>query len=292
MSKGGPALLSVILSWIYILLICVLIGLGVLALLKQNGLPLSGCTVAGMIAITVYAEFSSIFIKTGAVIHIFLLLTALISGFLNRRELHRLWDCCHCVIFSWEGFFYACFVLLSAFFASRGEFHTDTNIYHAAAIRIYEEYGLVKGIGNLQLHYAYNSSYLAFAAIFSLKWLLGYSLHTTTGFIQTFMCLYAFHGLKAYRRHKTHTADMMRVGILLYALINITRSMSPATDYAAMYFTLYIITAWCENLFEGRSSTTIYSLLSVVAVFAATLKFSSCLLILLAVYPAFYLAKD
>lgn len=60
-------------------------------------------------------------------------------------------------------------------FTSRGEFHTDTNIYHAAAIRIYEEYGLVKGIGNLQLHYAYNSSCLAFASIFSMKWLLGSS---------------------------------------------------------------------------------------------------------------------
>lgn len=269
-----------------------MIGLGTFRLLKLRIVSLSGHIAAGVIAITVYTEFFSIFMKTGAVVHIILFLTALICGYRNRSDLRRLWCRYQPVVCSWEGFFYACFVLLSAFFASRGEFHTDTNIYHAAAIRIYEEYGLVKGIGNLQLHYAYNSSYLAFAAIFSLKWLLGYSLHTTTGFLQTFMCLYAFHGLKTFRQHKTHITDMMRIGILFYAAINITRSMSPATDYAAMYFALYIITAWCENLYEGRSSVTIYSLLSVAAVFAATLKFSTCLLILLAAYPAFYLIRE
>lgn len=220
------------------------------------------------------------------------LLAALLSGYINREKIKQLWKICRPVICSWEGFFYVCFVILAAFFASRGEFHTDTNIYHAAAIRIYEEYGLVKGIGNLQLHYAYNSSYLAFASIFSLKWLLGHSLHTTTGFLETLMCLYAFRGVKDFKQHENHITDMMRIGILLYALINITRSMSPATDYATMYFALFIITAWCENLFEGHSDITVYSLLSVTAVFTATLKFSSCLLVMLAIYPAYYLIKE
>lgn len=285
-------MVSVILSWIYILLICLLIGLGTLRLFENRNFSLNGCIITGIIVTTVYAEFASIFMKIGGCAHIILLLAAFMSGYINRKELRQLWKSYCPIICSWEGFFYTCFILLTAFFASRGEFHTDTNIYHAAAIRIFEEYGLVKGIGNLQLHYAYNSSYLAFAAIFSLKWLLGYSLHTTTGFLETFMCLYAFGGLKEFRRHKNHIADMMRVGILLYALLNITRSMSPATDYASMYFALYIISAWCENLFERQSSVTVYSLLSVAAVFTATLKFSSCLLILLAVYPAFYLIRE
>ena len=53
---------------------------------------------------------------------------------------------------------------MTAYFASRGLQHTDTGIYHAQAIRWYEEYGLVKGLGNLQQHFAYNSAYLAYAA--------------------------------------------------------------------------------------------------------------------------------
>ena len=285
-------MLSVILSWIYIFMICTLIGIAILNLFEKRNFSLSGYLAAGIISITVYVEFFSIFMKIGVFAHLLLLLAALLSGYIMRNEILQLWRKYSPVICSWEGFFYGCFALGIAFFTSRGEFHTDTNIYHAAAIRIFEEYGLVKGIGNLQLHYAYNSSYLAFASIFSLKWLLGYSLHTTTGFLETFMCLYAFRGLKAFKLHENHITDMMRIGILLYTLINVTRSMSPATDYATMYFALFIITAWCENLFENNSDITIYSLLSVAAVFAVTLKFSSCLLVMLAIYPAYCFIRE
>ena len=232
-----------VLSWVYIFIICILTGAGLLSLFKNRRFSLIYCLGAGIAAVTVYTEFFSIFAKTGAAAHLFLLGAALVSGFANRNAFLWLWRRYRSVIWSWEGFFYVCFILLIAFFTSRGEFHTDTNIYHGAAIRIYEEYGLVKGIGNLQLHYAYNSSYLAFASAFSLRWLFGRSLHTTTGFLEAAMCLYAFHGLKRFKKHENHVTDMMRVGILFYTLVNVTRSMSPATDYAAMFFVLLVITA-------------------------------------------------
>lgn len=282
----------IVLSWVYMFLICTLIGIGTLGLVRNRRFSVTLYLVTGVIGITVYAQFFSIFAKLGLWAHVMLVAAALVCGYRNRSTVWQLWQTYRPVLCSWEGFFYCCFVLLIAFFTSRGEFHTDTNIYHAAAIRIYEEYGLVKGIGNLQLHYAYNSSYLAFASIFSMKWLLGSSLHTTTGFLETVMCLYAFHGLRAFRQHKAHVADMMRIGILLYTLVNVTRSMSPATDYATMFFALFIITAWCENFFEKGSELTVYCLLTVAAVFAATLKFSSCLLVLLGLYPAWCLIRE
>lgn len=282
----------IVLSWVYMFLICTLIGIGTLSPVRNRRFSVTLYLVTGIIGITVYAQFFSIFAKLGLWAHVVLVATALVCGYRNRSTVWQLWQTYRPVLCSWEGFFYCCFVLLIAFFTSRGEFHTDTNIYHAAAIRIYEEYGLVKGIGNLQLHYAYNSSYLAFASIFSMKWLLGSSLHTTTGFLETVMCLYAFHGLRAFRQHKEHVADMMRIGILLYTLVNVTRSMSPATDYATMFFALFIITAWCENFYEKGSELTVYCLLTVAAVFAATLKFSSCLLVLIGLYPAWCLIRE
>lgn len=282
----------IVLSWVYMFLICTLIGIGTLGLVRNRRFSVTLYLVTGVIGITVYAQFFSIFAKLGLWAHVMLVAAALVCGYRNRSTVWQLWQTYRPVLCSWEGFFYCCFVLLIAFFTSRGEFHTDTNIYHAAAIRIYEEYGLVKGIGNLQLHYAYNSSYLAFASIFSMKWLLGSSLHTTTGFLETVMCLYAFHGLRAFRQHKAHVADMMRIGILLYTLVNVTRSMSPATDYATMFFALFIITAWCENFYEKGSELTVYCLLTVAAVFAATLKFSSCLLVLIGLYPAWCLIRE
>lgn len=285
-------MLSIILSWIYIFILCMLIGMGVLSIFRNRRFSLIYYLMAGITGITVYAEFFSIFGKIGAGAHIILLVGALLIGYIKRNELKKLWKIFRPVLCSWEGFFYLGFIVLLAFFTSRGEFHADTNIYHAAAIRIYEEYGLIRGIGNLQLHYAYNSSYLAFASVFSLNWLFGRSLHTTTGFLEVIMCLWSFHGLKDFKRHKNHVTDLMRAGILFYTLINITRSMSPATDYAAMFFALFVITAWCENLFEGSSDVMQYSLLSVAAVFTATIKFSSILLVLIVIYPAVCLVRD
>lgn len=295
-------MIAVIASWIYITIICLLIGAGVLCLLhilipagkeraKQLRIRMMHCLVAGIIGITVYVEIFSIFGKIGALAHMIMVLAALAAGIVCRKMAAGLWHQYKEVIFSWEGFFYLCFIILIAFFASRGTFHTDTNIYHAQAIRLYEEYGLIKGMGNLQLHYAYNSAYLAFASVFSLNWLFGQSLHTTTGFVEVIMCIYAFHGLKDFKKHDRHTADMMRIGILFYTLVILNGSMSPATDYTTMYFALFVLTAWCENL-EASRSVTGYSLLAVTAVFVATLKFSACFLVLLAIYPAVWLVKE
>ena len=183
-------MLVVLLSWIYISILCTLAGIGILSFAKNIRYSWIHYIVAGIVAITVYVEFFSIFAKIGCFAHIILLTGALSIGYLKRQEIRTLWSKYSPVLCSWEGFFYICFIIFIAFFTSRGEFHTDTNIYHAAAIRLYEEYGLIKGAGNLQLHYAYNSSYLAFASIFSLNWLFGRSLHTTTGFMEIIMCLY------------------------------------------------------------------------------------------------------
>ncbi len=307
---------AVVMSWIYMTLVCGCIGGGVIALLfraagiktaylksgaKATGVGVAGswveklslthCLMAGIVAITVYVEIFSLFGKTGAVCHILMLLAAGAFGIAGRKIFLKEWEKYKKILFSWEGFFYAGILLLIAFFTSRGNFHTDTNIYHAQMIRLYEEYGLIKGMGNLQLHFAYNSAYLAFASVFSLRWLLGQSLHTTTGFVEAVMCLYAFHGLKDFKRHRRHTGDMMRVGILLYTLVIVTGSMSPATDYATMFLVLFVITEWCDNLEKG-GSVAVYSLLSILAVFVVTLKFSACLLVLIVIYPAVILVKE
>lgn len=247
--------------------------------------------MSGVVVITVYVEIFSIFGKIRACAHLILLASTVFIGVMRKEKVKALCKEYASVIFSWEGFFYFFVLLFIAYFTSRGSFHTDTNIYHAQSIRLYEEYGMLKGAANLQNNFGYNNAYLAFASIFSLNWLFGQSLHTTTGLLEVSMCIYAFHGLKNFKQHKIHIADLMRIGILLYVLVILTGSMSPAPDYATMLSVLFIITAWCENL-EGERSVSKYALLSVAAVYALTLKFSACLLVLLAVYPAVCLVKD
>ena len=104
------------------------------------------------------------------------------------------------ILFSAEGAFYLLFTLVIAFYTSRGTFHTDTAIYHAQAIRIAEEYGLIKGVANLQLHFGYDSAYLVFCALFTFSWILPVALHTTTGFLELIVSLYAFRQIHIWSR--------------------------------------------------------------------------------------------
>lgn len=288
-------MLTVILSLIYILIITYGVGLLIskgLAKIGALDLKFSSIVVAGIVTITVGVEYISIVGKIGILAHVLLILVASFGYFSSRKVIPYVLDDVKKVIFSWEGFFYLGFVLLIAFYASRGMFHTDTNIYHAQNIRIYEEYGLIRGMGNLQLHYGYNSAYLAFASIFSMGWLFGeHPLHTTTAFLEVFAGIYSFYGLKRFKNHNTHIGDAAKVAILFYILIIITGSMSPATDYGTMLISLLLISLWCDEM-EGQRRTYVYGLLAVFAVFAVTMKFSACLLVAIAIYPAILLIKS
>ena len=78
------------------------------------------------------------------------------------------------------------------YFTSRGHFVYDTNLYHAQAIRWLEEYGIVKGLANIQSRAAYNSSAFCLSALYSMKYIFGQSMHTLQGFmglILAVMCL-------------------------------------------------------------------------------------------------------
>ncbi|MBR5597744.1 MAG: hypothetical protein IKW30_10110 [Lachnospiraceae bacterium] len=283
-------MLVVIASWIYYFALCLLIGIEIeqllVKLLKGKWkFQIIDFLVTGIVGITIYASFFSLFYKVGMIAHIVLFLGAVYSGLRNKEFIKRLGQDGKKIVFSWEGFFFFCMILAIAFFTSRGNFHTDTNIYHAQNIRLYEEYGIIKGMANLQLHYGYNSLYLAFAAIMSLSWLLPWSLHTTTGFIEIILCLYALHHLKGFRKHTVHLEDAGCVAILLYAFVNVTGSMSPATDYPTMFLTIYMITVWLRAI-EKRAHYCVYALLSVFGVFLGTMKLSAIAMAFVVIYPA------
>ena len=109
----------------------------------------------------------------------------------------------------------------------------------------------------------YNSAYLAYAAMFSMKWLLGQSLHGTTGFFQAFLVIWALYGLKSFQSHKSHLADGCRAAILLYAIVVSERIMSPATDFGAMYLVFWIVCLWtktaCEREAGKEEKTELYA---------------------------------
>lgn len=290
-------MLFVLINWGYIFILTSLIGYGFFKLLSRflNFTPefsLTGATVCGIAVSTVYSQIISIFGKVGLFANFLLIVLCALIFTKNHTKLYDRAKKTLKNLLSWEGLLYICVILFIAFCTSRGELHADTKMYHAQAIRWYEEYGVVKGLGNLQWHFAYNSAYFAFAALFSMNFAFGQSLHCTTGFITILLCLWALNYLKNFFIHKRHITDMCCIGILFYTLVNLTGCVSPASDYATMFFSLYLISRWSEEIEKGNKNIHSFAILSVFSVYIVSLKLSAGLLVLLVIFPAFYLIKS
>lgn len=289
-------MLIVLLDWIYIFFITQLFGFGFFKFLNKHiktNLE-SGIIqhiVCGIALSTIYTQFFSLFYKIGLIANLLLLVCCVIIFIKHKNELISLFKGLVKLLTSWQGMLYIGILLLIAFFTSRGAIHADTNMYHAQAIRWYEEYGIVKGLANLQWHFAYNSSYFAFASLFSMGFLLPQPLHCTTGFIFAIFCIWAIKQLSNFFTHTRHISDMCCIGILLYALVNLTGCISPASDYPTMLFSLYLITRWAQEIENSKDNIFSYCMLSVLSVFIFTLKMSAGLLVLLTLYPAVHLVK-
>lgn len=289
-------MLTVLMNWSYIFLITQIIGMGfyqcISHLIKSDiKYRISGNTVCGIVITTIYAQFFSLFYKVGLTANVILWILCVFFIILYKNILLEYLNFLRKITFSWEGVLYLGVLILFAFATSRGPFHTDTNIYHAQAIRWYEEIGVVKGLGNLQWHFAYNSASFGFAALFSLSFLGFQSFHCTTGYIAAVVCIWALYYIKDFSSHNQHVTDMCCIAILFYALVNFIGFMSPASDYATMFFTLYLIARWAEEIESGKNDITAYALLCVLAVFLCTLKLSAGPIVLLAIFPAVHLIK-
>ncbi len=284
-----------LISWLYYFCVSLVMGMAVHRILSkvipvpsEEKMGITGYVVAGLCALTVYAEFFSIFYKVGAVCHGIVVISFALYAFKNRKEILYFLKCNLKGYTLLQLFAFACICVIASFYTSRGEFHTDTGIYHAQAIRLLEEYGCIKGLGNFQLHFAYNSSYLVLCALFSMSFILPTALHTMSGFFMVVFSCYALAGLLKKRVPGWRGVDMARIAMLFYSLTVLSGLQSPATDYGTMYMVLYVLTAWiihCEEKKDKSENLAVYGFLSVIAIFTVSMKLSAAFIVLLSVVP-------
>lgn len=292
-------MLSVMGIWIYMLLTAFLTGYGFLKGITRY-LPyrirhLDSYLFCGFAFVAVYAQFFSLFGPVGFMANVVLCIVCVVIVWCTKDTLSKMfrevWEAIRtnqlgergkmlCILFLF---------LLFAYGASRGIIHYDTGLYHAQSIRWLEEYGAVKGLGNLHCRLAYNSSSFALSALYSMAFLGKQSFHCGAGwlaFLLAKVCLEVAGSLKA-RRLKI--GDFARVMGIYYLVIIFDEMVSPASDYFMVLLAFYIVIRFLDLLETGVEETTPYALLCVLGVFLMTVKLSAALILLLVVYPAYYL---
>jgi hypothetical protein len=311
-------MLVVLFSWLVIGMAAFIFGKVIVDRVYRNALQTMGkldiYMVAGIIFLNVYAQFFSLFYKVGGIACTILGVIGMalvvveavrcrrrVRGCGSAQTVHsqptsalscatsgslRQFFAAH----KWQ--FLAAFLclLLTLVWTNRQPWHYDTGLYHAQAIRWIEEYGVVKGLGNLQMRFAYNSAFMSLQALFSLVWLVGQSLHSLNGFFCFAALTYAFTTLKKNGEPlRWNTPNLLRAVMVLYIVMERDNISSCGTDLLSMLLLLYISIKWCEA--REQDSLTMQCFCCVAAVYAVTVKLSAAVLVLLVVYPACLLIK-
>lgn len=167
----------------------------------------------------------------------------------------------------------------------------DTGLYHAQAIRWIEEYGVVPGLGNLHMRFAYNSAFMSLQALFSLEWLAGQSLHTLNGFFCLCALFYAFGTVRVPGKERWQTSDLLKCVMAVYVVRSRYSIASSGTDIWAMLLIVYICAKWCELMESGEQETAPWCYVCLVGFYALTVKLSAAAIVILVCYPLYQLLR-
>lgn len=294
-------MLSVIGIWIYMLLTTFLTGYGIMHVVMRR-IPyrvrhLDSYLVCGLAGVTVYAQLASLLGRVGLAANLVLCILCAAIAWYGRREVgsifHKMWDSIRTNQSGGRGkMFVALFLfLLFAYGTSRGMIHYDTGLYHAQSIRWIEEYGVVKGLGNLHCRLAYNSSSFALSALYSMAFLGGQSFHCAAGFLAFLLAKVAAEAAGQLRGKRLCASGFARV-MCGYYLVNIFDEMvSPASDYFMVLLAFYIVIRFLDLLESETREAFPYAMLCVLGVFLMTVKLSAALILLLVCYPAYDLVR-
>lgn len=295
-------MLTVFLSWIVIAAASFIFGKAVVDRVYGQKLQCMGkpdiYIVTGIVFLSIYAQLFSLFYKVAGIActilgTIGIILTAVygIRYFRAKNRLRLLPGIQKTETALWRGVLLFLWLILMVLWTTQDPGQYDTGLYHAQAIRWIEEYGVVPGLGNLHMRFAYNSAFMSLQALFSLEWLLGQSLHTMNGFLCLCAVFYAIGTVRIPGKEKWQTSDLLKCVTIVYVVKSRRSIASSGTDILAMLLILYICTKWCELAENGEQETAPWCYVCLVGFYALTVKLSAAAVVILTVYPLYLLIR-
>lgn len=291
-------MLSVFLCWIYVTSTTLVLGYAFSSfcgkVFHYKLHRLDNILFTGLVIATVYAQVWSLFFKVGLIANIVLLLFCIFVILIKRKDFFAQITNIYGNSKMVNRIMVLILFILWSYLSSRGYMTYDSDLYHAQSIRWIEEFGIVKGLGNLHCRFAYNSSSFALSALYSMKFLGVQSLHTLSGFFAFLLSISVLDITKAWKNRKMKLSDYAKVAAIYYLTTVSDEIVAPASDYFIMCTIFFIMIKWLNQLEteEEKNNVIPYALLCVAGVYALTLKLTAGLILLLLIKPAFMLIKQ
>jgi hypothetical protein len=301
---------AVLLIWIYVIITTYIIGFGFLHFISSwdcmkkskakdktakayNTHYKESNIVCGIVLVTVYAQTFSLFSGVGFVANLLMVvICATIAVYYRYELLDDLFHSGHIFTVDRNGLYYLLIFLLMAYGTSHGIMHYDSDLYHAQAIHWIEDYGIIKGLGNLHVRLAYNSAAFPLSALYSMSFLGGKSYHVMAGFFALILAWQCLDLTNIVRRGHPVLSDFARITAIYYLFTVFDEIVSPASDYFLSTIVFYVVIHWLDMNIRHEKSVLPYILLSLLGVFAVTVKLSAAPMILLSVIPIYKLVHN
>lgn len=289
-------MLYILLNWLYIFITTLITGFGILFLLRKafgySPRNIHTCVMTGLVALTAYAQWFSLFYRVNIEANLILILVDIVIFFLLRKPLWQFLISSLREVGRGKKIAVFLLILVCAYFTSRGSYISDTGLYHAQCIRWLEEYGILKGLANIQSRAAYNSSAFCLSALYSMKYIFGQSMHAVQGFMALLLCGVCLDIGAVFKRRTLLLSDFLRLGAIYYLTLLHREILSPSSDFAVMITLFYILINWLDLLERKEASTVPYALLCVAGVYTVTLKLTAGLILVLLVKPVVMLVRE
>jgi hypothetical protein len=295
-------MLSVILIWIYVIATTYLTGFALLKFItslecmhsqkakgtyrKYNAHFRASYIIAGLVVNTIYAEIYSLFDGVGLVANFIMVAFCIVIAIYYRDELKAdVIDVLRLFVSGHNGYYYLVVFIIMAYGTSHGIMHYDSDLYHAQAIHWIEDYGVIRGLGNLHVRLAYNSASFALSALYSMSFLVGRSFHVMAGFCALMLAWQCIDIKDVVRRGHPILSDFARVMGIYYLFTIYDEMVAPASDYFLSTIVFYIIVRWLDMNVKHERSYVPYIMLSLLGVYAVTIKLSAAPILILAIIP-------
>lgn len=285
----------VLLNWLWIGISAFLIGYAGISFLnkmvKSYVNSISMIVVFGLCLLAVYAEYFSLLHKVGILANAILLCCNLCILLFGRKGI---WNILSEAVSRYPkgkkgillGVIAAIIFGVILVVTASPIRHYDTWLYHAQSIRWIEEYGIVKGLGNLHNRFAYNSSVFPLQALFSMPYVFGQSMHSVNGFITVLLLVYSIVSMKCWDG-KLFVSDFLRLALVVcFNLYSVYRYISATgSDTFAIGLFFYILIKVVSFIEEENDNDAEYAYLCIIGVFAVSVKLSVAMIVLLVYIP-------
>ena len=266
-------------------------GLAYLCRWKDKEINSLHYLITGFILLTVYAQIVSLFTAVTYIFSFIALAAALMILLVFGKSVWTgIWNCLKEIRW-YEWILFLIFIIFVMFLTSLYPKQYDNYLYQAQMIRYYEEYGVIKGMGNISTRLGFNNSIYGLMALYSFKEIYGFSLHTVNSAFCIFFGIFSIHRLCRLRRTKAYVSTGLCGIILAYVFYNAELLNCIGTDLSANMFGLLIMYVFAESVEKKEKDTFVYGLTALYIVYVVTVKVSMGMLGILILYPVVMMIK-